>query len=590
MPRPESNAESLPAAAGAPRHAATVGTWRLFRLMMWVHWRTFAAQVRSVREKSPLLLSVLALFILGYLVMGYWLFKAGLGYLHHFPLIGALLSQRIVFLVFSCFFVMLIFSNLIIGYSTLFKNRETAWLLTLPLRHRDVYRWKFIEGLVVSTWALLFLSAPMMLAYGNVHSVSPIFYGQVAAAYVPFVIIPGMIGSWLILAFVHLLTRRWVKRALACLGVFLLGWLIFQVKPVEGAEAVSAYEVLSFDKLLQHTRISQHMLLPSSWLAQTVLACSDSLTRQGAFFFGVLLSNALMGMLICFGVADRFFYASWSTALSSRAERFLREAESKRRKITRRSFLEWTIDHVPGLSQPMKALVLKDARLFWRDPAQWTQFMIFFGLLCIYVINLRNVAFNFQNLYWETLISHLNLAASALTLSTLTTRFVFPQFSLEGRRLWIVGLAPVGLRKVVLQKFWSSVIVSSTMTVSLMVSSSLMLNLAWSKVLFFAAAITLLSASLSGLAVGLGAVFPNMKEDNPSKIVSGFGGTLCLAVSFIYITGFVTLTAIPALEEVMNTSFPITGGVALLLGLLMSLAILVAPMIMALRRVKNLEF
>jgi ABC-2 type transport system permease protein len=76
--------------------------------------------------------------------------------------------------------------------------------------------------------------------------------------------------------------------------------------------------------------------------------------------------------------------------------------------------------------------VLKDVRLFWRDPAQWIQFMIFFGLLCIYVLNLRNVAFNFQNPFWETMISYLNLAASALTLSTLTTRFVFPQFSLEG--------------------------------------------------------------------------------------------------------------------------------------------------------------
>ena len=40
----------------------------------------------------------------------------------------------------------------------------------------------------------------------------------------------------------------------------------------------------------------------------------------------------------------------------------------------------------------------------------------------------------------------------------------------------------------------------------------------------------MMSAALSGLAVGLGALFPNFKEDNPSKIVSGFGGTLCLVV------------------------------------------------------------
>ena len=83
--------------------------------------------------------------------------------------------------------------------------------------------------------------------------------------------------------------------------------------------------------------------------------------------------------------------------------------------------------------------------------------MIFFGLLTIYVLNLRNVAYDFQSPFWSTMISYLNLAACALTLSTLTTRFVFPQFSLEGRRLWIIGLAPLGLPRVVMQKFWTAV-------------------------------------------------------------------------------------------------------------------------------------
>ena len=57
-----------------------------------------------------------------------------------------------------------------------------------------------------------------------------------------------------------------------------------------------------------------------------------------------------------------------------------------------------------------------------------------------------------------------------------------------------------------------------------------------------------MSATLSGLAVGLGALFPNFKEDNPSKIVSGFGGTLCLVASFLYITLFVVL-AVAAMPE-----------------------------------------
>jgi ABC-2 type transport system permease protein len=359
---------------------------------------------------------------------------------------------------------------------------------------------------------------------------------------------------------------------------------------VSEAEAVSDQEVLLFNKLLRHTRASVSPYLPSAWLAKSVLAWSEGLTRQGGFFFLLLLSNALMGLLIGFELVGRWFYGSWVASLSSRAERFHHRATSMRGRAARRSVLQWMADVARPLSPGITALVLKDVRIFWRDPTQWSQFMIFFGLLCIYVLNLRNVAVSFQDTFWETMISYLNLGASALTLSTLTTRFVYPQFSLEGRRIWILGLSPVGLQRVLLQKFWLSFLTALVVTAGLMIASSMMLKLPWTKVVFFAGAIGLMSAALSGLAVGLGALFPNFKEDNPSKIVSGFGGTLCLVISFIYLTLFVALVALPDIRRVLpKVDFILPDAVALGLALTLSLCILFFPLISASRRVKNLE-
>lgn len=572
-----------------PAPTPPLSTVALFRLLLWVHWRSTCARFRSVRREAPLMLFVLGGFILSYLGVGYWLFHAGLGYLHHFPLVGSLLSQRILYLVFGFFFVMLVFSNLIIGYSTLFKNRETSWLLSLPVPHLSIYRWKFLEALAVSSWALLFLSAPMMIAFGRVHDVPPVFYLQIAIVFLPFVVLPALAGSWIIVFLVRILAHRGVKKIALILASCVVLILIFGIKPVTDSQAASQHDVLSFQQLLRHTRLSLNPFLPSAWLAQSVLSWSEGLTRQGAFFFLLLLSNALMGLLVGFEIVGRFFYGSWTMALSSRAERFQREAEAKRRLDRRRTLLERATDLLRPISPPVAALVLKDVRLFWRDPAQWIQFMIFFGLLCIYVLNLRNVAFDFQNPFWETMISYLNLAASALTLSTLTTRFVFPQFSLEGRRLWIIGLAPLGLDKVLLQKFWMSCIAATSVTTALMIASSLMLNLGWQKVAFFGGAIGLMSASLSGLAVGLGALFPNFKEDNPSKIVSGFGGTLCLVVSFIYIALFVAFAALPDVRRVARIDFAMPDALAFALAVLLSVAVLFVPLITAMRRVKNLE-
>jgi ABC-2 type transport system permease protein len=542
-----------------------------------------------VWRKSPLLIVMLAGFVTGYIAIGYWLFFEGLNFLYRFPLVGSLLSQRILYLIFGFFFVMLVFSNLIIGYSTLFKSRETSWLMSLPLPPRNIYRWKFLEALVVSSWALLFLSAPMMIAYGRVHTAEPIFFLQVAVAFIPFVILPALIGSWVVVFLVRILGRHDVKNYVLLAALAVLALLLVAVKPVTDAEAVSQQDVLSFSQLLRHTRLSVNPFLPSAWLAQTILAWSEGLTRQGLFFFLLLLSYALMGLLIGFEVIGRFFFGSWTLALSSRAARFQRLAVARRTKERNRSLLERGTDLLHRFSPPAAALVLKDTRLFWRDPAQWIQFMIFFGLLCIYVVNLRNVAFNFQSPFWETMISYLNLAASALTLSTLTTRFVYPQFSLEGRRLWIIGLAPIGLRKVLLQKYWMSCLSAMIITVVLMVSSSLMLHLPWMRVAFFAGAIALMSATLSGLAVGLGALFPNFKEENPSKIVSGFGGTLCLVASFLYITLFVALAALPDVRLVVQIPWPFPDVAPYLVAVLLSLVVLFFPLVAAMRRVKNLE-
>ena len=56
----------------------------------------------------------------------------------------------------------------------------------------------------------------------------------------------------------------------------------------------------------------------------------------------------------------------------------------------------------------------------------------------------------------------------------------------------------------------------------------------------------LLCLGLSGIAVGLGARFPNFRGQSPSQIAAGFGGTLNLVVSTLYILAVVLLTAVPA--------------------------------------------
>jgi ABC-2 type transport system permease protein len=54
-----------------------------------------------------------------------------------------------------------------------------------------------------------------------------------------------------------------------------------------------------------------------------------------------------------------------------------------------------------------------------------------------------------------------------------------------------------------------------------------------------------LCLGLSGIAVGLGAKMPDLRESSAAKISSGFGGTLCLVISSMYIMIVVVVAAVP---------------------------------------------
>ena len=128
------------------------------------------------------------------------------------------------------------------------------------------------------------------------------------------------------------------------------------------------------------------------------------------------------------------------------------------------------------LPHPIRLLILKDLRTFLRDPAQWSQFLIFFGLLAFYFLNIPRLGYGVQSPYWRNLVSFLNLSVTALILSTFTSRFIFPLLSLEGRNFWVLGLLPLRREQILWGKFAFSAGISLVATEFLVILSDLMLR------------------------------------------------------------------------------------------------------------------
>src|SRR5687768_2748354 len=145
-------------------------------LLLQLHAQTAWRRLKSLREQSRLLTAVILGFISSYLVLAFGLFYKGLEFIARFPGLGTVLTERLLFLLFAFLFVLLLLSNLVIGYTNLFRNRETSFLLTLPIGRQTIFQWKFIESTLLASWAFLFLIAPLLAAYGLIRAVPWHFY------------------------------------------------------------------------------------------------------------------------------------------------------------------------------------------------------------------------------------------------------------------------------------------------------------------------------------------------------------------------------------------------------------------------------
>jgi ABC-2 type transport system permease protein len=259
------------------------------------------------------------------------------------------------------------------------------------------------------------------------------------------------------------------------------------------------------------------------------------------------------------------------------------------RSASRPGLLERALQCLRFLEPDVRALLVKDVRMFWRDTTQWAQSVLLFGLLGVYILNLRHFSQQLGSAFWVHLVSYLNLGACSLNLATLTTRFAFPQFSLEGKRLWIIGLAPLGLDRLVRVKYWLATGTSLVVTVGLMILSCHMLRMPTMDTLFFAASAGAMTFALNGVAVGLGVLYPNFKEENPSKIVSGFGGTFCLVLSFLYILTSVVILAFAKSWSAVDPAAPIRSAACVLSFLALSAALAWLPLRLAFQRLRTFE-
>lgn len=507
-------------------------------------WLT--ARARTVQRERGRHVRWVVLGVFGFL---FWAFIFGmlhrlLRYFRGVEEIGALLAGKLLGLVLVGFFSILLLSNVITALSSFFLAKDLDLLVSAPVDWLRLYLAKLVETLVNSSWMVVLMAIPMFAAYGVVYDGGWWYPLIVLAAFVPFLVIPTVLGSALTLTLVNVFPARRTRDILSVIAVLAAGGIVLLfriVRPERLARPEGFRSLVDFITLLRGPGASW---LPSDWVQGALMSWLDY--RPDLLPFYLLWTTALASIVL--GAAlHRWLYFKGFTKAQESAERWARSTALSRAARTL----------LTPLGVLRRELVLKEVRLFFRDTTQWSQLILLAVLVVVYVFNIKYLPLRGEGVtfFLVNVVPFLNLVLAGFVLASIAARFIFPGVSLEGRTLWLLRSSPMSMRDLLWSKFWVGTLPLLLLAVGIIGVTNFMLQV--SPFMFWVSLVTVvfLTLGIAGLAVGFGTAYPQFETENAAQIPTSFGGLLFMMSSIALIGGVVMLEARPVYSYLSAIAF-----------------------------------
>jgi ABC-2 type transport system permease protein len=507
-------------------------SWLVFSPIVVSGWRRL--ETKDKRLRLVIFLGLGALLWAG----TFWGLWRVLTYFRGIESFGDLLAWRLLDMVFLTFLGLLIFSNVVSGFSAFYLSQDLELLFSLPVPIGSLYRAKLSETLVASSWMVLFFGTPVFLVYGVVYEAPWEYYGLLVLGIIPFLVIPGCVGVALVMTLARVFRAKRARDAMMAfaitcgVGMYLL--LRF-LQPERLADPETFSGVLGY---LVSLNAPRHPLLPSNWMVQVVAPSLFRRPGEEVFFLAMLWSTASAFVVMGTWWAQAVYASGWSKA-----------QEGKGARGRPWGFIETLVEKASGIfPQNMRPFVVKDAVSFFRDASQWSQLLLLGALVIVYLYNFAAMPLEkapIDSWYLKNLMAFLNLGLAGFVVAAVAVRFVFPAVSLERGAFWLVKSSPLDLKSFLWAKFWASVVPLVVLSELLVVISNALLKVSPFMMVLSSCTIFLASFGLTGLGVGMGAMYPRFKVENVANISSGMGGLLYMILAVGFMGAMVVLEGLP---------------------------------------------
>ena len=485
-----------------------------------------------LKPQNLIRLSSYVFVICLFLSLGGILFFKLFQYLETVEIIGPILEERIISLAFLIFLTMIFLSSLITGLSTFFRSEEIEYLMTTPLSIERIFLSKLFENSFYCSWATVIAAVPLMWALGFSHQYPFLFYPLSLAALVPFILIPSTIGVIVLILLVNVMgnvTKRHLGYIII-LAIALLFVVLFITKPSMLRVPFTA-DINEVNAYVETLKVKNNFL-PSDFLVKFL--CKP-FTRTSVLYLFLIFSSALFTTTLSYGVASRFYRRGWNNSFEAISSGYKRLFSNRLFNFLQKI----------KINQRVSSMIVKDIRMFIRLPSQWGQALILIVLLLTYIISLKRTPYYFNAPFWLAVISFINLGFTGYIIATLSTRFVYPAISLEGKSVGFLFSSPIRLKEFFYEKFIVSFIPNWVLAEVVVIASNIFLKSSPTFILICAVVTTVYTLTVISISIGFGAIFPDFTETNPSKIAAGGGGVITAILSLFYIVISTVIIAIP---------------------------------------------
>jgi ABC-2 type transport system permease protein len=447
---------------------------------------------------------------------------------------GDILAYKLLAMILLTFFALLIFSGIITSLAKLYLSRDLILVHSLPIPSAKVFLARFVESTVDSSWMVIVYSLPVLLSYGIVFQGGLLFYATVLLALLPLCLIASALSSWCVMIAALLLPAGRIRSIFIFLGLILFLILILAFRLTRPEQLVDPEAFASVLLYFRSLSTPASPLLPTTWVYDSLRAALMLDMRTVVFHLSLAWSFALPLIFIAFWTAGAFYFTGFSKAQTA-PEKLIKVVPGRNARV-----LSVLMKRLPGST---RAFTVKEVKTFFRDQTQWPQLFLLLALIVVYVYNFSVLPLEkspLKTIYLQNVIAFLNMGLAAFVLTAVAARFVFPAVSLEGEAFWIVRSAPITISSFLWIKFFMYCVPLLVLAEILIVATNILLHVTAFMMWLSTVTILLMVPGIVALGMGLGALYPDFKSENPAQAVTSFGGLLFMLFS----AGFIGLVII----------------------------------------------